>query len=214
MIKYEVKKKMHFFLFTEFDYGYYLYKFVIIQQEWLSWPDAEIYCHEVESGHLLSISGPRENSVILKHTQALRRTYGYSRLWIGANDFQSVGQFRWIDGSPFNYTRWARGQPTRNRVDADCVSTTIYPYSGNWYADNCLYQKPFACKIKSKKIVSIDISLSSRGNLSFLRSQEIKCRIYYNLTLVDNQHQHNYHYHCPLHQQHLHYYLDHYHHSP
>uniref|UniRef100_A0A914QWT1 C-type lectin domain-containing protein n=1 Tax=Panagrolaimus davidi TaxID=227884 RepID=A0A914QWT1_9BILA len=69
---------------------------------------------------------------------------GNEDFWIGANRLLTPGIWGWIDGSPFTFTDWDKGQPN-NVSGADCGSMTIP--GGTWTANPCYSEKPFICSI-------------------------------------------------------------------
>ncbi|MBU1692860.1 MAG: hypothetical protein KKC51_02740, partial [Verrucomicrobia bacterium] len=90
-------------------------------------------------GYLASITSPDEWSNILKQigTAMLNK-----EVWIGATDEGQEGNWRWLTGETWNYTRWAGGQPnnnggqhyghlwaaTGNTYGWDDVKNVIFPY--------------------------------------------------------------------------------------
>eukprot|EP00116_Pleurobrachia_bachei_P011392 sb/3471654/ len=73
-------------------------------------------------GHLVSIHSIAENNLVKNH---LRSNYG----WIGVNDVAQEGVYKNMDGSPFDYHSYARGQPNNYRNE----DYTIIKDSGAWY---------------------------------------------------------------------------------
>lgn len=134
----------------EFDSGRYVYKFVFLQYEMLTWPEAEIYCRDTEGGHLTSVRNAKESNYIKKHLRMLRYYFGFSKMWIGASDLYNEGHFNWTDGKPFTYQRWIPGEPSgRHRgKEEDCAVITADPHWGKWRDEYCLNHLPFICKIR------------------------------------------------------------------
>lgn len=162
----------------EFDSGRNIYKFVISQQDMLTWPEAEIYCSEMEGGHLVSIKSARESKYIEGRLRMLRYYFGFSKLWIGASDLYNEGSFNWTDGKPVAYQRWVRGEPSGGRRgrEEDCAVMTADPHWARWKDEYCLHHLPFICKVKVCKrradIGFIVDSSASVGSNGFRRSKE------------------------------------------
>jgi uncharacterized delta-60 repeat protein len=67
--------------------------------------EAEAVAH---GGHLASINSAEEN-------QWLLNTFGGNRSWIGFNDIQQEGTWRWTDGSSSTYKNWSPGEPNNSK---------------------------------------------------------------------------------------------------
>jgi len=76
----------------------------------MTWSEAEIYCQEAESGHLLSIYDSKESEWVTERIRQIRQVLGFQELWIGATDIFSKGKFTWSDDKPVNYTKWMKGK--------------------------------------------------------------------------------------------------------
>ncbi|EDO36540.1 predicted protein, partial [Nematostella vectensis] len=132
-------------------YGDYIYKFVLMPYDMLTWPEAELYCAAVETGHLLSIrNATTEQRRIRQRLGQLRGVFGFTQLWIGANDLANEGKFVWSDKTLMGRPNWAPGQPTgrSNGQEKDCVAMVMHPSPGKWHDEYCLNQLPFICKIR------------------------------------------------------------------
>jgi len=87
-------------------WGNNIYKFIPLPWNGLSWTEAELYCKEMERGHLLSIRSQKESRWVTRRVRQIRRVLGFSKFWIGASDFGHQGVYEWIDkNSPVTYTR-------------------------------------------------------------------------------------------------------------
>ena len=144
---------LHFaFFIPEFDSGHHIYKFVFMQYDMLTWPEAEIYCRDREGGHLTSVRNLKESKYIEKNLRMLRYYFGLSKLWIGASDLYNEGYFKWTDGRPFAYQHWIQGEPSGHHrgMKEDCAVMTADPHWARWKDEYCLHHLPFICKIRGK----------------------------------------------------------------
>ncbi len=71
----------------------------------VTWHDAKKLC-ENAGGHLATIKDSSENTVVLSYANQIYRTSYY----LGATDEE--GRWKWVTDEPFNYTCWARNQPS------------------------------------------------------------------------------------------------------
>jgi len=69
-----------------------------------SWQHAQEACKRL-GGQLASI--PDEST-----WNFLKPFIGDSSLWLGATDEDEEGVWKWIDGTPFTFSAWFRGEPT------------------------------------------------------------------------------------------------------
>uniref|UniRef100_A0A3Q0RBI0 C-type lectin domain-containing protein n=1 Tax=Amphilophus citrinellus TaxID=61819 RepID=A0A3Q0RBI0_AMPCI len=67
-----------------------------------SWDAARKDCRDREAD-LVVIDSPEEQSFLATITQS------YS--WIGLNDKEQEGQWKWVDGTPLIWTNWATNEP-------------------------------------------------------------------------------------------------------
>lgn len=162
----------------EFDSGRYIYKFVFLQYEMLTWPEAEIYCRDSEGGHLASIRDTKESKFIEKQLRMLRNYFGFSKMWIGASDLYNESHFSWTDGKSFTYQRWVSGEPSGHHrgKKEDCAVVTADPHWGHWKDEYCLHHLPFICKIRvCNQRADIGFIVDSSGSVrinGFRKSKE------------------------------------------
>ena len=69
----------------------------------LSWNDAEQECQSF-GGNLASIPNEATNNFLNNLREKRFR-------WIGGYDFNTGGEWKWSDGSPWSYTNWNKGYP-------------------------------------------------------------------------------------------------------
>ena len=65
--------------------------------------------------------------------------------WIGLNDLGLESSFKWSDGSPVQYTKYAFRQPDDYFKQEDCVE--MLKDLAAWNDNHCNRQNPYICKI-------------------------------------------------------------------
>ena len=81
-----------------------------------SWPDAEAHC-QGDGGHLASVHSEEE----MQEVETLNRL-GY--VWLGGNDQQEEGNWKWSDWSPWGYTpKWQSGYGSKGK-SYNCIGAT------------------------------------------------------------------------------------------
>ncbi|MCA3277530.1 MAG: hypothetical protein ING26_18625, partial [Roseomonas sp.] len=93
-------------------------RYYIVSADAMTWPEARAWARE-KGGDLVTVNDAAEDA-------ALRDMFGINNLWIGLSDDQQEGVWRWSNGEPVTYTRWAPGEPN-NSGDQD------YAYYGPEY---------------------------------------------------------------------------------
>ena len=88
----------------------------------LDWDRAKAVCEEA-GGHLVTIGSAAEQKFIenLLKGQGQRNSY-----WIGGTKSIS-GTPSWVDGTPFKYTNWAKGQPDNLKERALMIYKNVNP---------------------------------------------------------------------------------------
>ena len=91
------------------------YKFAATSsQEWINWEQADSKCKELGDGFkLASIHSERESAFIHAMLAQLNSEDQETEMWIAANDAAEEQEGIWSnsDGTPFDYTHWADGEP-------------------------------------------------------------------------------------------------------
>ncbi|XP_063741471.1 macrophage mannose receptor 1-like isoform X2 [Eleginops maclovinus] len=98
--------------------------FKIVTQN-MSWDAAKQYC-ERDGAKLASLRNEWSHAYV--ELMAIKLN---TPLWIGMNKNQTAGYFRFIDGWPITFTKWARGEPSSIR---SCV---VVDLDGKWITTNC-----------------------------------------------------------------------------
>ena len=111
----------------------------LLSTEAKNWTDAEDFCQQAE-GHLASIHSNVTNDFVAEGTK--RR--GLDRLWLGGNDIEEEGTWKWTDCTPWEDTFWGGGEPN-NLGEEDCLEVR----SLKWNDLKCSGEQGFVC---SKKI--------------------------------------------------------------
>ena len=64
-----------------------------------------------QEANLVSITTNTEKAFINNQLRKFRRSS--LNFWIGLNDLDYEGVYRWVDGSPYQLTNWDYGYPRR-----------------------------------------------------------------------------------------------------
>lgn len=75
----------------------------------LTWKEAEKWCTD-RGGHLVCIASRRENEFVVASALAAGH-HPKQSIWLGGTDSTEEGTWRWVDGSPWGYANWSKGQP-------------------------------------------------------------------------------------------------------
>ena len=105
--------------------------------------NTEDFCQQA-GGHLASaVHTNVTNDFLLEGTK--RR--GLPGVWIGGNDLEEEGAWKWTDCTPWEDTFWRTGEPNNAWGGEDCLGI----YHWMWNDGGCFGEKAFVC---SKKICS------------------------------------------------------------
>jgi len=121
-----------------------------------NWTEAEDFCRK-EGGHLASVHSNDTFAFVL---EGMNRT-GLQMAWLGGNDIEEEGTWKWVDCSPWNVTFtspfWANGEPNNAGGAEQCLHHVFnYPpfrssLYGKWNDEGCRREQGFLC---SKSICS------------------------------------------------------------
>merc|ERR1719500_256264 len=107
-----------------------------------NWTDSEDFCQK-EGGHLASVTS--------KVLEGINRTEHLGGVWIGGNDLEVDGVWRWTDCSPWEFTIWGPGEPNNWGGVDDCLHHHIMDWGHKWNDGLCGFESKFLC---SKSICS------------------------------------------------------------
>lgn len=102
----------------------YTHNYKLIQSN-LNWEEAKAYCESL-GGHLATITSKEEEEKVL----AIVNSSDVKVLWLGANDLNSTGNFKWVNGDDFSYYNWAVNEP--NNEGGVEHYLVLYKIEENW----------------------------------------------------------------------------------
>ena len=70
--------------------------------------------------------------------------FNVTDFWIGLNTFSSVGNWTWIDQSPYDFHQW--GTTLSPNVTMNCAAMKRDNGNGDWDTNDCFIMKPSVCK--------------------------------------------------------------------
>merc|ERR1711962_334586 len=125
-----------------------------------TWDSAQICCKS-ENANLASITSEAINQYVLEGMRSRNLSY----IWIGGNDKDEEGTWKWADGSPFELTFWSFGQPNNFANNEDCM---IHGWGPNmWYDYPCTARvKGLLC---GKKICETKATVNSTSSTATVR---------------------------------------------
>jgi len=100
----------------------------------MDWYSGSSYCTDINST-MVSIHSYAENEFI-------RNEVCNHICWLGLTDTASKGTFRWIDGTPLDYTNWQTNSPNDYNSDEDVAHIRD---TGLWYDRNAHLKSRVVC---------------------------------------------------------------------
>lgn len=76
----------------------------------MTWQEAKDYCDSL-GGHLVTVNSYEEELAV----EDLVKQGGKNCYWFGASDAEKEGEWEWVTGESFNYTKWDIYQPDNYR---------------------------------------------------------------------------------------------------
>ena len=122
-----------------------------------AWTEAEDFCQE-EGGHLASVGSNEIMDYIILGLR--RRGFGdRDWFWLGGNDIEKEGVWKWTDCTLWELTFWDSGEPDNNGGNQHCVMVNV---DNQWRDYPCLTSNARSLcskKICSKGIVNFEYSI-------------------------------------------------------
>ncbi|XP_039456452.1 C-type lectin domain family 4 member E-like [Oreochromis aureus] len=106
----------------------------LVSKNSASWDAARKDCRD-RGADLVVINSPEEKNFLSTIT-----TEG---VWIGLNDKEEEGTWKWVDGTPLTLMYWATEQPN-NGGEEDCVS--VRSEKNTWFDRPCSYSYHWICE--------------------------------------------------------------------
>lgn len=124
-----------------------LTKYIKIFKTKRNWFKAQRTCEQLD-GNLISIS----NKYILENLKKILKNYALEEYWIGLNDFESEGEYKWNNKQVFemNQVQWNDGYPNNNNKKCVLINPIILNPNKNWIETNCNMYNKFICKKECK----------------------------------------------------------------
>ena len=114
----------------------YMFNPVNSNMSGLTWSDARQYC-KAQGADLVVAKSSKELFVLL--SQAFKSSR--SRKWIGLNNIEQKGEYRWVDGTVPGTLPWDRRQP--NNDENGCANINEY---GKVNDENCDNKRGYICE--------------------------------------------------------------------
>lgn len=106
----------------------------------LPWNEALAFCQA--KGLTLARMDRAEQAKALRDAAS---KHNKERWWIGLSDHSEEGTFRWTDGSPVEWTNWAKREPDNDGCNQDCAALKERG-KGKWHDTHCGQHRPFICR--------------------------------------------------------------------
>ncbi|XP_033107417.1 macrophage mannose receptor 1-like isoform X2 [Anneissia japonica] len=79
---------------------------------------------------------------------SLKTEIAQKYLWVGLHDTSNEGKFEWLDGTPYDFTNWAPGEPNDYGSGEDCVHLAPWANSmGEWNDLACTGTAGYICQM-------------------------------------------------------------------
>jgi hypothetical protein len=159
----------------------------------LSWSDARDAAagmsYNVVQGHLATITSQQEENFVVNKWPCIGLedptrnpwdcTDREARVWFGATDEASEGDWQWITGEPWGYIDWANGEPNSSGNE-DCIEYRDAD-GGYWNDDDCTNSRWYLVEFDTAKAnavptmnewgMTIFMALAGLGAAYYLRRQ-------------------------------------------
>ncbi|XP_046328327.2 secretory phospholipase A2 receptor-like [Haliotis rufescens] len=106
-----------------------------------TWNDAKEHC-EIGGGRLAKVDTPAKYTFL--ELFANMTGQNETEIFLGGSEEDFTGDWRWVDGTSFNYSFWQEGQP-EDEKEKNCLSVC---FSTGWGGPSCLKKKAFMCERK------------------------------------------------------------------
>ncbi|XP_027551432.1 macrophage mannose receptor 1-like [Neopelma chrysocephalum] len=120
--------------------------FGLDENDTLTWHAARNNCIDF-GGNLATISKKEEQAFLMSLLKEAA-----TDAWIGLNDINQEHMYLWTEGSPVDYTNWAKGSRSYySMVNINFITYTLNPIeqAGKWKDEGCKTSKSYICQKNS-----------------------------------------------------------------
>lgn len=111
----------------------------------MRWVDAKAHAEKM-GGYLAVVTTEGENQFVI---DLARSKNVHQAIWIGLSDEENEGQWKWVNGEPFDFSAWEKGEPNggrgENYVNMGHVNPTKWNDASTWA------RHPFVVEFNSAK---------------------------------------------------------------
>ncbi|GMR52937.1 hypothetical protein PMAYCL1PPCAC_23132, partial [Pristionchus mayeri] len=125
-----------------------------------NWTEANTICHSF-GANVASIHNDQENSFLRRLAVSKGLVSG---LMLGGMKNNGKNEFKWADGTEFDYNNFETGFPTDG--SGECLAMDTSNTGGQWINIECSLELPFACiRPTDSKVPTCDVSLPKEGDI-------------------------------------------------
>ncbi|XP_043931998.1 lectin-like [Protopterus annectens] len=112
----------------------------------MTFVNAELYCQRLgRRGHLTSIHSYCINQLLFNLVR--RCSHNVASAWIGGLQFLKSKHYIWLDGSRWDFARWAPGEPNNEYGREECAEMYITKKQQSYWNDiPCSLSRSFICE--------------------------------------------------------------------
>ncbi|XP_078660072.1 uncharacterized protein LOC144904802 [Branchiostoma floridae x Branchiostoma belcheri] len=114
-----------------------------------TWEDARLHCQS-QGADLVSLHRDAEMSLLTSQINS-----AWMAFWIGLNDKDDEGGFKWSDGRAVGYTNWNDGEPNNANDREHCVEVVIAGSDSFWNDLSCTSYRNWICMVSRGNSVVI-----------------------------------------------------------
>ena len=101
-----------------------------------TWSDARSDC--------LSKGG--DLSSFVSYEQQMKEMPATGGYWLGFNDIDAEGQWKWSNGEPSTWTNWKHPEPNNAGSNEHCLRVYMGQHKGKWLDTRCNERVAYVCK--------------------------------------------------------------------
>eukprot|EP00794_Sanderia_malayensis_P003261 gene3261-3742_t len=117
------------------EYDNMCYQINVHPEQKKTWLDARSACQSFNGADLVTIPNSAVKAKLRQEIHAVFMKVGY--FWIGLNDIEKEGTFKWADKSDSLYRYWGMGEVRKNNVNLNCARSELRTVNGFWSLADC-----------------------------------------------------------------------------